>query len=283
MSILYILLAALAVMLASLAGVCTISSRRLGALIERNLSMLVSFSAGVFLLIGWELTSEALEHAPSVYEGVGWILAGSVALSLVFRLVPTFHHHHDEQEDAHQHSPIDGRRVLLSDALHNVGDGILLAAAFAVSAPFGVITAGSVFIHELVQEVSEFFVLRQAGYETKRALSLNFLVSGTILLGAIGGFFLLETFEALEAPLLGLTAGALAVVLTHDLIPHTLRSSQGFAHAMRHLLWFLIGALLMWSVQSLAAHAHEAEEHRDEAAHASEEYNHGPEDALHRE
>jgi len=252
----YLLLASLAVMLASLVGVFSVS-KHLGAFIERNLSMLVSFSAGVFLLIGYELATETLAHAPSAVQGVGWIITGALALWLVFRFAPAFHHHHDDSEENGRHSRIDGRRVLLSDALHNVGDGILLTAAFAVGTPFGFVTAASVFVHEVVQEVSEFFVLRQAGYGMRRALALNFLVSGTILIGALGGFFLLETFEALETPLLGLAAGALAVVLAHDLIPHSVRSSKNAArrgaHTLQHLLWFLLGALLMYGAQSLAA------------------------------
>jgi len=64
----------------------------------------------------------------------------------------------------------------------------------------------------------------------------------------LGGFFLLESFETLEVPLLGLASGAFLVVVFHDLIPHSVRSSKRENLYWRHLLWFLIGAVLMFAV-----------------------------------
>lgn len=259
-----IFLASLVVMLASLVGVIAVW-RQLGTFIERNLSLLVSFSAGVFLLVAATLTLETLEHAATPELGVLWIVLGGIAVFAVFKLLPAFHHHHDEHAEQHAHSSLDARRILVSDALHNIGDGILLAAAFSVSGPLGWLTAASVFIHELVQEISEFFVLRSAGYSTRKALSLNFLVSGTILIGAVGGYFLLDLFEQLETPLLGLAAGAFFVVVAHDLVPHSVRASETTARYDKHLLAFFLGLLLMWGVNALIGHAHEQDVHDHES------------------
>jgi zinc transporter ZupT len=55
-------------------------------------------------------------------------------------------------------------------------------------------------------------VLRQAGFATRKALVINFITSSTILIGAIGGYFLLEKFEAIEPALLGITAGAFLIL-----------------------------------------------------------------------
>lgn len=251
-----ILVYSLLIMLASLVGVVVVW-RRAGALIERNLRYLVSFSAGVFLIVTYHLSGEVLGHAGSVTGGLAWILAGAVAIFLLFKLLPAFHHHHDKGEEGeHTHSMIDARRILVSDGLHNIGDGILLAGGFVVSPVLGVATAVGIFVHELVQEVSEFFVLRQAGYSTKQALGLNFLFSATILIGSLGSFFLLDKFEALEVPLLGLAAGSFLVVVFHDLIPHSVRTSQHKTHYLKHLLWFLIGLLIMLGINSIVADSH---------------------------
>jgi len=247
-------LASLLIMLASLVGAIFVW-KQIGKIIERNLNFLVSFSAGVFLIIAYELTNETIEHAGSFQDGLLWITAGAVAILIAFRLLPTFHHHHDEKDnDSHSHSRIDARRILASDALHNIGDGILLAASFAVSVPLGIVTTLSIFVHELVQEVSEFFVLRQAGYSTKRALTLNFLVSGTILIGAVGGLYLLDQFEALEVPLLGIAAGSFLIVVVYDLIPHSVRTSQRKAQYFKHGVWFVVGLLLMFSINQFFVH-----------------------------
>ncbi len=251
-----LVLASLIVMLASLAGVVTVW-KRLGRALERNLGALVSFSAGVFLLVAYELAAESVEHAGSMGTGMLWILLGAGIVLALFRLLPDFHHHHDECGTCapHAHSRLDARRLLLSDALHNIGDGILIATAFSVSGPLGWLTTASVFIHELVQETSEFFVLRAAGYSARRALTFNFLVSSTILAGAIGGYVLLDTIAAIEAPLLGLAAGAFLVVVAYDLIPHSLSTSKKEARYGKHLVAFVLGALLMWSLNAFVSHA----------------------------
>ena len=242
-----ILLYSVLIMLASLVGVFSVW-RRAGRAIERNLNLLVSFSAGVFIVIAYQLGIEVVEHSDTLGSGLVWIVIGLLAVWLLFKFLPSSHHHHDEASETHPHSRLNARRIMTSDALHNLGDGILLATSFAVSSSLGMLTALSIFVHELVQEISEFFVLRQAGYSTKSALILNFAISATVLLGALGGFFLLESFETLEVPLLGLASGAFLVVVFHDLIPHSVRSSRHENLYWRHLLWFLIGAVLMFAV-----------------------------------
>lgn len=241
------------VMLASLVGVFSIWQRA-GRVIERNLSLLVSLSAGVFIVIAYQLGFETVEHAGALGPGLIWVVVGAFGFWLLFKLVPLSHHHHDTAHEMHHHSRIDARRIMASDALHNMGDGLLLTASFAVSSSFGILTALSIFVHELVQEMSEFFVLRQAGYSTKKALVLNLAISTSILLGALGGFFLLESFEALEVPLLGITAGAFSVVVLQDLIPHSIRASHQKQLYVRHLIWFILGVLSMFMINTFVAH-----------------------------
>jgi zinc and cadmium transporter len=248
-----IILASVVVMLASLVGVLSVW-KNIGQIIEKNLHFLVSFSAGVFLIITYGLGVEVLEHAESPKVGIIWILVGMIGIWLIFKLLPTFHHHHDHEMTDHVHTRIDVRKIILSDGLHNIGDGILLAASFAVSSTLGYLSLLSIFVHELVQEISEFFVMKEAGYSTKKALGVNFLTSATILVGSIGGFFLLDAFEAVEVPLLGIAAGSFLMVVFQDLIPHSVASASK-KHILRHIAWFIIGAVLMYFVGQLA-HGH---------------------------
>lgn len=244
-----ILVASVAVMLASLAGVLFVWGRA-GAYVERNLDFLVSFSAGVFLVFAYQLSNEALEHAGPLWYGLLWIFGGALGIWLAFKLLPRLHQH----EEHGSHSRLDARRLLLTDAVHNTADGIFLAASFAVGGAVGLAAAISIFVHEFLQEVSEFFVLRDAGYSIQKALSLNFVVSSSVLVGAIGGYFLLETFTRLEGPLLGIAAGGILVVVLHDLVPHSVRESLRTAHYVAHLLWFAAGLGLMLVVLMALGH-----------------------------
>lgn len=231
----------LLIMSASLAGKLFVW-RGGGSYIERNLDYLVSFSAGVFLIFLYGLMQEALEHAGSAFNGVAWIVAGALGIWLLFKFLPISHVH---DHSGHSHAPLDARRLLVADSLHNMADGIFLAAAYLANPALALVAGISIFVHEVLQEISEFFVLRDAGYSVRKALTLNFATSAGILVGSIGGYFLLDVFEILEAPLLGLAAGGLLVVVLHDLIPHSLHESRSAAHYIKHVLWFVAGLAAM--------------------------------------
>jgi zinc and cadmium transporter len=248
-----ILIASLLVMLASLSGKL-ITWRKAGPLIERNLHFFVSFAAGVLLVIIWQLSSEIIEHAGSIALGLPWIIAGALLVLVAFQYLPHFHHHHDADAGDHTHSRIDAGRILFSDGIHNIGDGVVIVASFAASPLLGVASTVSILLHEMLQEISEFFVLRQAGLSARTALIYNFLVSSTILIGAVGGYFLLEKLEGLEVPLLGLAAGSYLIVVFHDLIPHSIDSARERGHYLKHVLFFVTGVTLMVLLVALLPH-----------------------------
>lgn len=246
--------ASLCVMLVSLSGKL-VAWRGLGALIERNLHFFVSFAAGVLLVIAWSLSREIVEHAGSFMAGVPWIAIGVVVVLVAFRYLPHFHHHHDKGH--HSHSSIDANRILASDAIHNIGDGAVVTLSFIASPVLGIATTASIMVHEMLQEISEFFVLREAGLSVKQALLLNFLASSTILIGALAAYFALERFEVLEIPLLGLAVGSYLVVVFHDLIPHSLSTATDRRHYIRHFIFFLVGIALMGLLGYALPHAEE--------------------------
>lgn len=258
-----ILSASLLVMLASLSGKL-LTWRGVGPLIERNLHFFVSFAAGVLLIIAWNLSVEIVQHAGSLASGLPWIALGAVVILVAFQYVPHFHHHHDK--GGHSHSRIDAHRILASDAIHNIGDGVVIAVSFAASPVVGFASTISIVVHEVLQEISEFFVLREAGLSVRRALVLNFLTSATILIGAIGAYVALDRFEALEIPLLGFSVGAYLIVIFHDLIPHSLHHMSGRSHYIKHAGFFLAGLLLMSIIVTQLPHAehHEMEEETSE-------------------
>ncbi len=248
-----VLLASLLVMLVSLSGKL-VTWRIAGPFIDRNLHFFVSFAAGVLLVIAFNLSREIIEHAGSFAAGLPWIAIGAVVVLIGFRYIPQFHHHHDAGALDHQHMRLDANRVLVSDGIHNIGDGVVIVASFVASPIVGMATTFSILLHESLQEISEFFVLRQSGLSVTRALVYNFLSSSTILIGTIGAYFLLDQFEYLEVPLLGLSVGGYLIIVFHDLIPHSLNSAHTSAHYLRHFFYFIIGIVLMFLLVTYLPH-----------------------------
>ncbi len=273
--------AGLLVMLASLSGVL-FTHKVAARFLAEKLSFLVSFSAGVFLVTAGALALEVFELADTplmavFFIGLGYVLAWGLEF-----LIPDTHQHHDPECDHdHQHgSKKSARKLIVGDAVHNVADGIILVPAFLVSPGLGVAVTASILIHEALQEVSEFFVLKQAGYSTKRALLINFAVSSTIFIGIGLGYFAVVSHD-LEVLLLALASGFFLHVVLHDLIPkpHQHDDSTGF---MKHVLVLLIGLALMSLIAFMIkgehvhgdAHAHSEEHHDAEHAHNESDHVH---------
>jgi len=255
--------AGLLVMLTSLVGVL-FTYKVAAQFLEGRLSYLVSFSAGVFLVTAGALALEVFTLADTalmavLFIGMGYVLAWGLEYVL-----PETHQHHDPECDhSHEHTNKNSaRKLIVGDSIHNIADGIMLVPAFLVSPALGIAVTLSILIHEALQEVSEFFVLRRAGYSTNQALAINFAVSSTIFLG-IGLSYIAVVNHDLEVLLLALASGFFLHVVLHDLIPkpHHHTDTTGFA---KHILVLVVGLTVM----TLVAFAIEGEHvHGDAARH----------------
>ena len=203
---------------------------------EGALPHLVSFATGA--LLGAALLA-LIPHAvigagnDRVHE-VGIALIAGIALFFVLEKFLLWRHCHDDHcdehtvsdhqhGDAHAHEQArrkaSGSLVLVGDALHNVLDGVLIAAAFLTDLHLGIVTALAIMAHEIPQEVGNFAVLLHSGVSRRRALALNLLTSLGAVLGGVVGYFALETAQRLLPFALAVAAASLLYVAVADLIP----------------------------------------------------------------
>src|SRR3954464_9859777 len=196
---------------------------------------MVSFATGA--LLGAALLA-LIPHAvigagsDRVHE-VGIALIAGIALFFVLEKFLLWRHCHDDHcdthtvSDSHLHAhnydharlKASGSLVLVGDALHNVLDGVLIAAAFLTDAHLGIVTTAAIAAHEIPQEVGNFAVLLHSGVSRRRALALNLLTSLTAVIGGVVGFYALETAVRLLPFALAVAASSLLYVAVADLIP----------------------------------------------------------------
>ncbi len=209
---------------------------------EAALPHLVSFATGA--LLGAALLA-LIPHAvigagsERVHE-VGIALIGGIALFFVLEKFLLWRHCHDDHCDehtvsdhdhdhghahGHRHASDDVRRkasgplVLVGDALHNVLDGVLIAAAFLTDVHLGVVTTAAIAAHEIPQEVGNFAVLLHSGMSRGRALTFNLLASLTAVIGGVVGFFALEASLSVLPFAVAVAAASLLYIAVADLIP----------------------------------------------------------------
>jgi hypothetical protein len=144
--------------------------------------------------------------------------------------------------------------LIVGDAIHNIADGIILVPAWLASPALGLAVTVSIVIHEVLQEISEYFVLRQAGYTARGALAINFAVSSTILFGVGLSYFALTT-AALEGVLLALSSGFFLHVVMHDLLPKRHQHPNALRLA-EQVGVVALGVLMMGSVNAWLGDTH---------------------------
>lgn len=206
----------------------------------RLLPHFVSFAIGALLGAAFlALLPHALERpgVGDLHLVTGTVLAGVLGFFLLEKMVLWRHCHHSECEvhapddgHAHAHDPAQaahdtgrnhaaGTLILIGDGIHNLVDGVLIAAAFLTDIHLGIVTSLAVAAHEVPQEVGDFAVLLHSGFSRRRALAYNILASLTTLVGAAGAYYGLRDANAALPYILAIAASSFIYIAVADLIP----------------------------------------------------------------
>lgn len=244
---LYAIIAITLIMLTSLSGLFFIWKQAY-SIMHRHVHLLVTFSIGVFAVIVYTLFVKTLTPSTNALGVLLVTLLGMVFLEVIGRLIPTAHHHHNTHH--HNHTKIDARRLLMSHALRIPIDGFVVTSAFFINIEVGLTAAFGILLHEIVQNVSQFFVMQEAGYSIIRAVLVSMLVSTAIFSGLLVGLFA-STNHALIPYFIAFAAGAFLFVIFRDLLPSTVRSIKTKNQLFLHLLVGTLGVLSILSVGAL--------------------------------
>lgn len=237
MSLVYILVASVAI--SSVALICGLILMLSRGGVEKYSIYLVSFAAGTMLAAAFlDLLPEALEQG----EAKQIFMAALIAVVGYFFLERflLWYHHHDEMHGVKPTTTL----ILLGDAFHNFIDGIGIAAAFLANPVVGITTTLAIAAHEIPQEIGDMAVLVHGGMSRKKALWMNFLSGLTALVGALVGFYFLQSVVSMVPLFLAFTAGMFIYISCSDLIPEIHGHSQGRRGWIQALL-FLAGIVAL--------------------------------------
>ena len=157
-------------------------------------------------------------------------------------------HHHSHAVAGHGRS---GLMITVGDTVHNFVDGVMIAAAFLVDVKLGVVTALAIAAHEVPQELGDFLILLHSGYSKTKALLLNLLSSAAMIVGAILGYFLLNSLQSMLPYILAVAASGMISVAVAALIPG-LHKRAALKHTLQQVLLILLGVFTVWAASSFA-------------------------------
>ncbi|NXX48666.1 S39A7 protein, partial [Tricholaema leucomelas] len=136
---------------------------------------------------------------------------------------------------------------LAADLAHNFTDGLALGASFLGGPGLGLVTAGTVLLHELPHEVGDFALLLQAGCTKRQAMRLQLLTALGAVAGASCSLLAGGAAEVAASWVLPFTAGGFIYLGTVAALPELLRDPSPL-QALLQLMALLGGVAMMLAI-----------------------------------
>ena len=154
-------------------------------------------------------------------------------------------HHHNHH--GHSHQGAAGVLLLIGDSIHNVLDGVLIAAAFLSNIPLGLVTTLAVAAHEIPHRVGDFAILLHTGMSRRRALVLNMATGLASVLGGLVAYAGLQRATAALPYALALAAAGFLYIAVAGLIPALHRRADARTSLAQVLLMGLGVGVVAWA------------------------------------
>lgn len=254
---LYALGSVAAVSLISVIGIITLSIKE--SVLHRVLFIVVSVAAGA--LFGdaiIHLIPEAFESAAQPSSISLAIIAGIIVFFILEKFLRWKHTHDVDNNciegvhgqtiapDTGRIKPV-GHLVIVSDAVHNFIDGIVIGVSYLISTEVGIATTIAVVLHEIPQEIGDFGLLVHAGFSRMKALFVNFLSALFAIIGTIIALIIGKEIEIFIPLIAAFAAGNFLYIAGSDLLPEIHQTSHP-GRSFIQLLSLIAGIGIMFAL-----------------------------------
>ncbi|MDD4335179.1 MAG: ZIP family metal transporter [Desulfotomaculaceae bacterium] len=207
-----------------------------GHLRPRTLSLLLGFASGVMAaVIIFDLLPSSLNYGSFIFTLAGF-LAG---IGLMFMLDLLLNILYPAKLYGTGYLKM-GYLIATGIALHDLPEGLAIAAGFAAAEKLGPLLVFAIGIHNIPEGMVCAAPLKAGGYSTSKVLLVNVLISLVTPLGVFIGLLLVQTSSFFIGALLSFAAGAMTYIVLHELAPESRRHSRFLAN-----LGTLCGLLLI--------------------------------------
>lgn len=238
---------------------------------------LTAFGAGaLFGAATIHLIPEALSSGRTPLTVFAGVAAGYIAFALVEKLLASHDHahahglelgapsshnstviatqsrvtpHHDHEHTGAQRAKSMVPLAFAGDAIHNLVDGMLIAAGFLTDPTFGFLTAIAIGLHELPREVGTFGLFVHGGVHPMRAVLYNLVTAAVSFIGAAITLIVGEQVTRLGENILPFAAGSYLYIAVAVGIPAIVQTRGGTARFRRSL--FMVGGLVLMSLSAI--------------------------------
>lgn len=140
-----------------------------------------------------------------------------------------------------------GYLIAAGIALHDLPEGLAIAAGFAAADKLGPLLVLAIGLHNIPEGMATAAPLRHGGLSAGRILAVNILISLITPIGTSIGLALVHNSYSFIGPLLAFAAGAMTYIVLGELAPESCRISRPLAY-----LGMLAGLILIFLLSFIA-------------------------------
>lgn len=216
------IIASIIVSAISLVWVITLSIKR--ELLNRILIYFVWFSTwAMFWDVFIHLLPEYYKNNPDKTAGWLYILWWILVFFVIEKII---HWNHCHSSDCDKHTSKLAQINLTWDIFHNLIDGIIIGSSFMIDYRVWVATTIAIVLHEIPQEIGDFWILLHSWLSVKKALYYNFLTALSAVLWAALPYLMASRINNITSVLVPFAAGSFIYIAWSDLIPELHKNSN---------------------------------------------------------
>lgn len=190
------------------------------------LAILLGFAAGVMAAVVFlDLLPSATNYGNFITVLSGF-LTGVVLIAAVDIMFNATSRHISSKNNNYLQL---GYLVATGIALHDLPEGLSIAAGFATASKLGPLLALAIGLHNIPEGMATAAPLWAGGLRRQKILSINLLVSLVTPLGTFLGLVLLSVSPFFVAFLLAFAAGAMSYIVAIKLLPESFRAGRTFS------------------------------------------------------
>ncbi|KAF1085844.1 Zinc transporter ZupT [Sporotomaculum syntrophicum] len=207
-----------------------------GQMKEPVLAVLLGLASGVMTaVVIMDLLPTSLALASPGISLVGFVGGFLLVTSLDYLLSKLMPGHRTSQVYLRM-----GYLIALGIALHDLPEGIAIAAGYSASTQLGPVLALAIGLHNIPEGMATAAPLIAGGMGSRQVLGINALISLVTPLGTLLGLCMLKVAPAINALLMALAAGAMIYIVTEKLVPASLNNQGIYALlGMIFGFWFM--------------------------------------------
>ena len=250
---------------------------------DKTVSLLLSFAAGVMTaVVCFDLLTEALHTettVSNVWMVIGGVIVGFALIALLNAWIDKATNHevahidenHPRTADSleelthanHLHEHLEGRQprsglflaglvMAAAIALHNVPEGMVIGASFAVTVDEilsnrgGLLMALVIGLHNIPEGMAVAVPLISGGMKKWRAVTVTALSGSPTILGALAGFLIGAISPTALVISLSFASGAMLYVVFGELLPESILMWKSKLPAALAVLGMLTGLLIIY-------------------------------------